>query len=383
MPKRRFYEKKRIQKSGGIDITLLAILGIMITFGLIMVFSASSPSAFYQKGDQYYFIKKQLMWTAIGFVAMFIVASFDYRVIKRYAGVLCGVTFVLMILVPLIGVEVNGAKRWLGFGSLTFQPSEISKFALVLFISKRISERPKNHLNNFSHGLLPYLIVLFAFLGTMILQDHLSATIVTFLAIMILLVAAGAKLKHLSAIGICGVVGIVFLAVFESYRMKRLLAFTNPFEYAQGIGWQIVQGLYAIGSGGFFGRGLGQARQKFLYVPEAHNDYIYAILCEELGLGGAIAVAVLFVLFITRCIKIAMNAPDTFSRLTVFGITTLITLQYLINIGVVTSSIPNTGMQLPFFSAGGSSLVFLMSAMGVIFSISRYTKMPDKNEVKS
>jgi len=381
MPK-RIKRRRKVHRKGGIDLPLLAVLCVMITFGLIMVFSASSPSAFYQQGDQFYYIKKQIMWTVIGFCAMFFIASLDYRIIKRYSGILCAVTFVMMALVPFIGIEVNGARRWLGIGSATFQPSEITKFALVLFFAKKISESPKNKLSNFTHGLLPYLGILGAFLFTMIMQDHLSATVVTFAAIMILLVVGGANIKHFIIMGMCGVGVLIPFAIFESYRLKRLTAFMDPFKYAQDIGWQIVQGLYAIGSGGFFGRGLGQARQKFLYVPEAHNDYIYAILCEELGFLGAIAVAALFVIFITRCIIIALNAPDTFSRLTVFGITTLISLQYLINIGVVTSSIPNTGMQLPFFSAGGSSLVFLMSAMGVIFSISKHTKIPGKKEVE-
>ena len=369
--------KKKNKKTGGIDMTLFSILMIMIAFGLIMVFSASSPSAFYQQDDQFYYIKRQLIWTVIGFAVMLIVSNIDYKVIKKWAGMFCVVTFIMMILVPLIGIEVNGAKRWLGVGSLTFQPSEIAKFAIILFMSKKISEMPPGKLSNFKRGLLPCLVILALFIFAMILQSHLSAAVLTFAVILILLVAGGAKISQLVTMGALGAAALVPLAFLESYRMKRLMAFVNPFADVKGIGWQIVQGLYAIGSGGLFGRGLGQSRQKFLYVPEAHNDYIYAILCEELGFIGALVVAALFAALITRCIIIALRAPDTFSRLAVFGITALIAMQYIINIGVVTSTFPNTGMQLPFFSAGGSSLVFMMAAMGVVFSISKYIKKDD------
>lgn len=371
--------KKKIRR-GRIDMTLFTILSIMITFGLIMVFSASAPAAFYQHGDQFHFIKRQFIWTLVGFGAMFFFATVQYKVIKKWAGIFMIVSLVLMYLVPLIGIELNGAKRWLGIGPLTFQPSEIAKFALVFYFAKKMDESRHGSLNNFVYGFLPYIGVLGLFLLAMFLQDHLSAMVVTFGALMIVLYAGGANTKHFLLMGAVGVVALIPLAFFESYRLARIMTFLDPFADIKGGGWQIVQGLYAIGSGGIFGRGLGQARQKFLYVPEAHNDYIYAILCEELGFIGAILVAVLFAAFITRCIIIALNAPDTFSRVTVFGITTIIALQYIINIGVVTSVMPNTGMQLPFFSAGGTSLVFLMSAMGIVLNISRYSKIPDKKE---
>ncbi len=375
MPKRRKYIK-----GGKPDGVLLGILATMLIFGLVMVFSASAPSAFYQHGDQYHFIKRQFLWTVVGVGVMFWVSTIDYRIVKRWAGVLCGITLIMMFLVPIIGIELNGARRWLGIGPLTFQPSEVAKFALILYFAKRMSEQPKNHLRNLIYGVGPYLVVLVAFIGAMMLQKHLSAALVTFATMMVLLVVGGANIKHFILMGLCGVGVFIPYAVLEPYRLRRITAFLDPFADIKGDGWQIVQGLYAIGSGGIFGRGLGQARQKFLYVPEAHNDYIYAILCEELGLVGAICVAALFVAFIVRCLQIAEKAPDRFSKITVFGITTLIAFQYLINIGVVTSSIPNTGMQLPFFSAGGSSLVFLMAAMGIILNISRQANLSDRKE---
>lgn len=367
----------RTLRRGGIDMTLFITLMMMLAFGLIMVFSASSPSAYYQQNDQYYYIKKQLMWSVVGLFAMLFTSKMNYNIIKKHAVNLAVITLIMMFLVPFIGVERNGAKRWLGFGSMTFQPSEIAKFALVFLFAKMISEKPPGHMNNFIRGLCPYLGILALFIIAMIMQDHLSAAVVTFATLIVMLVAGGARLPHIFAMGLVGVGALVPFALFEDYRFKRVVAFLDPFKYIRDIGWQICQGLYAIGSGGMFGRGLGQSRQKYLYVPEAHNDYIYAILCEELGLAGAIILALLFLALLTRCIIIAIKAPDKFSGLMVFGITTLIAFQYIINLGVVTAVMPSTGMQLPFFSAGGSSLVFLMAAMGVVFNVSRYVKKDD------
>ncbi len=368
-------EKKHRKKAmGGIDIPFLTIMLIMLVFGLIMVFSASAPSAFYKQGDQLYYIKRQLIWTVLGFVAMGAASCVSYKLVKRYASLMFGAAIILLLLVLVMGSVGGGAQRWLELGPIRFQPSEFAKFALVFFFAKRIAEKPRNHMQNFTKGLLPYLFILGAMVGIMILQDHLSGAIVIFMTGVIMLVAGGAKISHLALIGLAGMAVIVPAAFLEEYRFKRLTAFMDPFADPSDTGYQIVQGLYAIASGGLFGLGLGQSRQKFLYIPEAHNDYIYAIICEELGFLGAIVVAILFALLITRGIYIAMHAPDTFSSLTVFGIMAIIGLQYLINVGVVTASIPNTGMQLPFFSAGGSSLIFIMAAMGIVLNVSRYIK---------
>ncbi len=365
---------KKLTVFRGVDLPFLFIVLAMLVLGLIMVFSASAPSAFYNTGDKLYYIRRQLLWTGIGFAGMTWACTVSYRTVKKYANILFIIAVALLLLVLFIGSSGGGAQRWLGFGPVRFQPSEFAKFALVLFFAKRMSEQPKNQIRNFTKGLLPYLMLLGAVLGIMILQDHLSGAIVMFMTGIILLVAGGAKISHLVTIGLAGLCVIVPAAFLEEYRLKRLLAFVVPFADPTDTGYQIVQGLYAIASGGLFGLGLGQSRQKFLYIPEAHNDYIYAIICEELGFFGAILVAVLFVLLITRGIYIALHAPDTFSALTAFGITAIIGLQYLINVGVVTASIPNTGMQLPFFSAGGSSLIFLMVAVGVLLNISKHIR---------
>lgn len=363
-------------------MTLFITLMIMLAFGLIMVFSASSPSAYYEQNDKYFYIKKQLIWTIIGFAAMLFTSKINLGIVKKHAVKFAVISLIMMFLVPFIGIERNGAKRWLGIGSLTIQPSEIAKFALVFLFAKMISEKPKGHMEKFIKGLCPYLAILALFILAMILQDHLSASVVTFVSLIVMLVAGGAKLSHIFAMGALGLGTLAPFAILEEYRFKRMIAFLDPFKYIKDIGWQICQGLYAIGSGGLFGRGLGQSRQKFLYVPEAHNDYIYAILCEELGLIGAVIVAGLFLALITRCIIIAIKAPDMFSKLMVFGITSIISFQYIINVGVVTAVMPSTGMQLPFFSAGGSSLVFLMAAMGLVFNVSRYVKKEDGYSVE-
>ncbi len=368
--------KIKLNTSGknGIDMPLLTIILVMMAFGIIMIFSASAPTGFYENGDEFYYIKKQLIWTALGSIAMIFCANFPMKYVKRYGYAMGIVAFVLMMLVVFIGKTGGGAQRWLGFGSISFQPSEFAKFALVFTFAKRLAEHPSSELEDFWHGFMPYIYIMGAFCLSFILQDHLSGMILVVLTLIVLLFAGGAKIWHMGILGGLGVLGASALAILEPYRLERLIAFSDPFADKLGGGWQIVQGLYAIGSGGIFGRGLGQSRQKFLYIPEAHNDYIYAIICEELGFIGAICVTALFVAFITRGLKIAINSPDKFSSLSAFGIVTVIGLQYLINIAVVTSTIPNTGMQLPFFSSGGSSFIFIMAAMGVLLNISRYQK---------
>lgn len=366
-------QKKRVRKQG-VDMPFLVIMLVMLAFGLLMVFSASSPSAFYNEGDKFYYIKKQLLFTGLGFLAMFFAMRVGYKTVKRLAPILFAISFGLLVLVLLIGTVGGGAQRWLSLGPVSFQPSELVKFTLVFYFAKRISDSPRNQIQKIREGLLPYLLIIGAILGVMLLQDHLSGAIIIFLAAMIMLLAGGAKIKHFVVAGASCLGVLVPAAFLVSYRLKRILIFLDPFSDKTGDGWQIVQGLYAIASGGLFGLGLGQSRQKFLYIPEAHNDYIYAIICEELGFFGALIVAALFALLITRGVYIALHAPDTFSSLTVFGIISIIGLQYMINVAVVTSTIPNTGMQLPFFSAGGSSLIFIMAAMGVVLDISRHVK---------
>ena len=362
-----------MNKRGPFDFGFFLLVMILLSFGLIMVFSASSASAFYSFNDSFYFVKKQLIWAVLRLFAMFFMASYDYRRLGKLSFPLLLISIILLIAVCIVGIEKNGAKRWLGFGGLTFQPSEVAKLAVIIFFSYSLSVK-KDKIKYFFKGLLPYLIILGIIAGLLMLEPHLSGTGIIFLVGIILLFVAGARIYHFVLLSIPVIAAVVVAVVTSEYRWKRITAFLNPFEDKMGSGWQIIQSLYAIGSGGLFGVGLGRSRQKFLYIPEPHSDFIFSILCEELGFVGAVAVILLFVMLIWRGIKIALNAQDTFGSLLVVGIVSLIAVQVLINIAVVTSSMPVTGMPLPFFSAGGSSLVFLMAGMGIVLNVSRYSK---------
>ncbi len=352
------------------DYSFLLIVFSLLSFGLIMVFSASSATAHYQYDDAYYFIKRQFAWALIGLVIMFLISRISYKTIYRYALHLMGVAIVLLIAVLLIGIEVKGAKRWLGFGPLSFQPSEVAKFAVIVFLSRSLSTN-KEALKTFKEGFLPYVAIIGIVAVLVFLEPHFSGAMVIAMTGFIIMLAAGAKISHFILIALPVVPIAVIAMVSASYRLARVTTFLNPFADESGAGWQIIQSLYAIGSGGFFGLGLGQSRQKFLYLPEPQNDFIFSIICEELGFIGALLVILLFVMLIWKGIKIAINAPDKFSSLVVTGIIALIAVQTVLNIAVVTSSIPATGMPLPFFSYGGTSLVFILAEMGVVLSISR------------
>ncbi len=345
---------------------------VLVVTGLIMVFSASYPSAYYQYGNGFYFIQKQAQWAILGVFAMFFTANFDYHRYAKLAPLLLVGSMVLLLAVPFIGVEVKGARRWLGVGSFTIQPSEITKIALILFFAYGLS-RSKDKIKKFSE-LLKYWAILGVTFGLLLLQPHFSACIIIGLTGVIMLLVGGARIRHFAYAAVPVIAGGVALVIMEPYRLQRLTAFLDPFQDKLGSGWQIIQSLYAIGSGGLFGLGFGNSRQKFMYVSEPQNDFIFAIICEELGLIGALVVLALFLILIWRGIKIAIAAPDTFGSLIVVGITALVGVQVVLNIAVVTSSIPTTGIPLPFFSAGGSALVFLMAAMGIVLNVSRYKK---------
>ncbi len=361
-------------KSHGIksvDYSLVVIILMLLCFGLVMVFSASSANAHYAHGDATYFFKRQLLWAVAGLVVMWFVSLFSYKKLRRYANLLFTVTILMLLLVPLIGVEANGAKRWLGVGSLTFQPSEFAKLTLVLFLARSITYFPKR-VDKLADGYLRYMLIIIVISGLVLLQPHMSGAIVIAVGGCAVLFAAGFKIRYFVTTVLCAIPALLALAIASPYRFKRITSFLDPFSDMLGESWQIVQSLYAIGSGGLFGLGLGQSRQKFLYIPEPQNDFIYAIICEELGFIGAVFVIFLFGLLIWKGIMIAKEAPDEFSSLTAAGITSLVAVQVLMNIAVVTSTMPVTGVPLPFFSYGGSSLVILLIEMGILLNISRH-----------
>lgn len=359
-------------KRGNMDYYLFAVVVVLLAFGLIMVFSASAANAYYEYGNSYHYVISQLRWAVLGMVVMFFMAGFDYHKLGKLSFPIVVVTLLLLVAVLAVGTEIKGAKRWLGVGGMTMQPSEMAKFAIIVFLSYKLS-RDGGKIKEFFTGLVPYLGIIGLFCALVLLEKHLSGTVVVALISFLLLLVGGAKISHFVALGMCGVAGGVVAIIMEPYRMERITAFLDPFAHKMDEGWQIVQSLYAIGSGGLFGVGLGRSRQKHLYIPEPQNDFIFSIICEELGLLGAALVLILFAILIWRGVKIALSAPDKFGSLMAFGFTSLIAIQVIINVAVVTASMPVTGMQLPFFSAGGSSLVFILAGMGVLLNISRYS----------
>ena len=365
------YEERAVIKKSGMDLGFVAVVVMLVVLGLLMVFSASYPSANYRYGDGLYFITRQFIWALIGAVAKFGTGRIDYRVYKKFYKPIMLVTFILLGIV-LLSSPIKGSRRWLGFGAFTIQPSEIAKISVIIFFAKVLSEA-KEKIKDIPY-LLKYALVLVAVLGLLILEPHFSVCIIICCVIAIMLLVAGFPPKvFLSAFAIIIPIGVA-IAFGADYRADRLASYIDPFADKQGDGWQIIQSLYAIGSGGFFGLGFGNSRQKFMYVSEPQNDFIFAIICEELGLIGAFVIILLFGILIWRGIKIAVNAPDSFGTMLVVGIISLVGVQTFLNIAVVTKLIPTSGISLPVFSAGGSSLVFLMAAMGIVLNVSKHKR---------
>lgn len=354
------------------DFWILFTVLVMLAMGTVMVFSASSYSADYYFNNKYHFLLRQLLWGAVGVISMFVFSNIDYRRIAASSPILMVISTAMLalVLIPGIGTVINDSRRWFDLKFTTFQPSEFTKIAMILFFSFSLSKN-NDKLKYFFRGLLPYLMVVGVTALLLLKEPHMSATILITLVSVVLLFCAGARVWHFILLAVpIGAVGWQLIKSAK-YRMNRIIAFTDPFKYSSDEGFQVVNSLYAIASGSFFGRGLGRSLQKNLYLPEPHNDFIFAILAEELGFIGAFTVIVLFMLFIWRGIKVAMNAPDMLGSLIAMGITSLIALETIINIAVVTSTVPTTGMPLPFFSAGGTSTVFLLTSIGILLNISK------------
>ncbi len=366
-------EKKQSVRMGGMDYTFFTILIIIVCAGLIMLLSASAPAANKKFGNSYHFFIRQLMYAVAGFVLMILISRWDFRRYKKYVGLFMLVCTVLLVLVfvPGIGVSHNGSRRWLDLIIFELQPSEFMKLAIAMFFASHI-ESGHRDLQTMK-GLSFYAGWIVVVAALMMLETHLSGTIVICGIACVVLIVGGMNLKILGAGGILAVAAGSLFVFTDAERWARVISFLDPFADIKGEGWQVVQGLYAIGSGGFFGLGLGQSVQKYSYIPEPYNDFIFAVICEELGFVGAMLIIGLFAALIIRGIKIALNAPDKFAMLTVVGIITQVAIQTALNIAVVTSSIPNTGVTLPFFSSGGTALLVLLAEMGVVLNISRYS----------
>lgn len=359
-----------------LDYPMLLVICILICFGLIILASASSYAALNTYSDSNYFLFRQLGFAILGIFLMLVISKIDYNVYKKFAYIGYAISLLLMIavLIPGIGVSVKGATRWLGVGILRFQPSEIMKIMLVIAVASFISLNFKK-LKNIV-GYVPALLMLFGVCIVMYFQNHLSGTVIMIAGSLSVVFASGIKLNFriiAAILMIALIAGGVFI-FSEDFRLKRITAFLNPEQDLKGDNWQAAQSLYAIGTGGVFGLGLGKSRQKFLWLPEAQNDFIFSVLGEELGLVGTVAVVGLFGFFIYRGYYIAMTSKELYGTLVATGITSVFALQILINIAVVTCSMPVTGMPLPFFSYGGTALCINLCAMGILLNISRTCK---------
>ena len=358
------------RKQGPPDFVLFVTTLMLIAIGLIMVFSSSSVTASVRYQDPYYFFKRQVLWVAIALPVMWVVSKVNYSRLKDLALPALIVAVVCLILV-LFTPEVKGSTRWLGIGILRFSPSEMAKVCLVLFLASSLS-RNTERLGSLTKGILPYVLFIGVVCLLVMMQPDLGTTFIIGVTALTMLAIAGARAMHMSLLGITGTFLVALAIVCERYRLQRLLAFLNPWKDPGGSGFQTIQSLYALGSGGLFGVGLGRSRQKFFYLPEQHTDFIFAILGEELGFLGTGLVLLLFLLLAWRGFRIALNAPDNFGALLAAGITTMIVLQAAVNIGVVSGVLPVTGIPLPFISYGGSSLLFILTGVGLLLNISRY-----------
>ncbi len=357
-----------------VDLPFLILVLTLVAFGLVMLFSASYAVALYRRGDPYAYIRPQLLYAALGLAAMWAASRVDYHIYHKLAWPLLAISLVLLVVV-LFMPEYNGCKRWLVIpGVGTLQPSEIAKFAVVLVFSHIISLNYAR-MKTFGVGVLPFALVLGTVAALMLLEPHLSGTLLILGIGAVLMFVGGTGLRWfvLAALGGAAAIGaaVVIMPDLVPYAADRLASWIDPFADPLGDGHQTIQSLYAIGSGGAAGLGLGNSRQKHLFVPEPQNDFIFSIICEELGFIGACAVILLFVLLLLRGITLAVHASDRFGALLVVGFVVQVALQAVLNIAVVTNTIPNTGISLPFFSSGGTSLMMLLGEMGIVLSVSR------------
>ena len=366
--------KKRLAGQPAPDIWFLIILMLLVCYGLVMLFSAGYAVALYRRGDAYTYIRPQLLFAAFGAAAMYAASLVDYHIWHKLAWPIMGVSLALLAIV-LFMPEYNGCKRWIVLPGLgTLQPSEIAKFAVVLVFAHIIS---LNHdrMQTFATGVLPFMVILGAVTVLMLLEPHLSGTLLILGIGAVLMFVGGTGLKWFALAGIAGAgaiaAAVMLLPELVPYAMGRLSSWRDPFADPLGEGHQTIQSLYAIASGGAAGLGLGNSRQKYLYVPEPQNDFIFSILCEELGFVGAALTVVLFLLLFLRGMSIAVRARDKFGALLAVGFVVQVVLQAVLNIAVVTNTIPNTGISLPFFSSGGTSLMMLLGEMGIVLSVSR------------
>ena len=357
------------------DSILCITVAILVLIGIVMVFSSSAAYTVRDHNDSYYFLKKQVLWCVLGTVLLLFTKTLDYHKLHQYAYPIMVFTFLLLIIVtfPEFSKKVGGARRWLTLGGFSFQPSELAKFTLVLFIAKSLVKRA-DKLRNFAYGYLPNLIVLGFFFIPILFQPDFGTAMIIFSVTFTMLFIAGLRKKFLF-LSILAIVPFIASAILTAeYRTKRIIAFVDPWKDPSGIGFQVIQSFYAFGRGGFWGTGLGQSSQKLFRLPEAHTDFIFSVIGEELGFIGTTAIVILFSIFIWRGFITAYRAKDPFGTHLATGLTLLIGLQAFINLGVASGLLPTKGLTLPFISMGGSSMLVTMLSVGVLLNISKQAK---------
>ena len=351
----------------------LIVLGLGI-FGCIMVYSASSYVAQYRYGNPYFYLTKQIVGVALGAVAMFVFSKINYQKLKKFkwAGIIISIILLTLVFIPVIGVENYGARRWINLGFFTIQPSEFAKFAFVLFAAAYLSENYEK-VGKFK-TLLPVLAVGTLFCILIILEPNMSITMCMGLIMLFMLFVGGARMKHFMILGVPAAAAVPVLILIEPYRIQRFMAFLNPWANPQGEGFQLIQSLYSLGSGNLFGVGLFNSRQKYMFLPFSESDFIFSIIGEELGFFGATVLILVFAVLIFLLVKVAKNSRDRFGALLALGIASVIAIQVIINLCVVTGMIPPTGLPLPFISAGSTSIIVFMSAIGVCLNVNKNSR---------
>ncbi len=366
---------------GYFDLTFFSLVIILLSFGLVMLYSASNVYALQHDGSSAFYVLRQLRFALLGLGLMLLISCVDYHFLKRFAWICYGLGILLLIVVLLLPTTKN-AHRWINLGFTGFQPSELMKFFMILMYAKIVADQAKKtdferRMRKFKYGVLPFVLLLAPVLFLLYKEPHLSAIVIFLLLTAIMMWVGGTHWAWYVAIigAVAALLVLVVLSGKVSYWQDRLEYWFDPWSDALDKGYQTIQSLYAIGSGGFWGVGLGQSRQKHLYIPEPQNDFVFSVVCEELGFIGALVVIALFGLLVWRGFKIAMRARDKFGAMLAIGLTAQVGLQAMLNIAVVTNTIPNTGISLPFFSYGGTSLVMLLAEMGVVLSVSRCTSV--------
>jgi len=358
-----------------IRINLFLVTAILLAIGTVMIYSSSSAFAYESYGSSAYFVKRQLLFMLVGLIAAVLLMSFDYGKLKNFTKpfLLFSILLLIAVFIPGIGHSAGGAKRWISLGAINFQPSEIAKMALV-FYAADVLARKQSEIKNFLYGFLPLVMSLGVCILLILLEPDLGTAVTLAFLIIIMAFIAGVDIKQLFIMIVPGILTLIGLIVMKPYRIKRMMAFLNPWNDPRGSGFQIIQSMIAMGTGGFFGVGLAHSKQKLFYLPEAHTDFIFSIIGEELGLIGTLGIVILFAIFIWLGFRIAYSARDLFGQFLAFGLVTMLALQVIINIAVVTGLIPTKGLPLPFISYGGTSLVYSLASVGLLLNIAKHRR---------